>query len=306
MGSQNNVKTVDYFADSLWLEDGLSKNTLDSYRRDLHLFSVWLSETQNITSLSKVSNEHILGYLAYCFDCGKKPRTTARCLSVLKRFYQFLLREGKLRVDPSLNVEAPKITRGLPSVLIEDEVTRLIESPDIRSPIGLRDRSMLETLYSSGLRVSELVPLKLNQVNLSDGMVRVLGKGAKERVLPLGEEAVDWIVRYLAEGRPALLSGRLSDAVFVTNRASSMSRQAFWNLIQKYVLVSGIKKQVSPHTLRHAFATHLLNHGADLRSVQLLLGHSMFRRHRFIPMLLVKDLKNCINNITPEARPCYS
>ncbi|MDG1143970.1 MAG: site-specific tyrosine recombinase XerD [Burkholderiales bacterium] len=292
MGSQNNAKTVDYFADSLWLEDGLSKNTLDSYRRDLNLFSVWLSETQNITSLSKVSNEHILGYLAYCFDCGKKPRTTARCLSVLKRFYQFLLREGKLRVDPSLNVEAPKITRGLPSVLIEDEVTRLIESPDIRSPIGLRDRSMLETLYSSGLRVSELVPLKLNQVNLSDGMVRVLGKGAKERVLPLGEEAVDWIVRYLAEGRPALLSGRLSDAVFVTNRGSSMSRQAFWNLIQKYVLVSGIKKQVSPHTLRHAFATHLLNHGADLRSVQLLLGHSDVSTTQIYTHVARERLKN--------------
>lgn len=292
MGSQNDVKTVDYFADSLWLEDGLSKNTLDSYRRDLYLFSVWLSETQNITSLSKVSNEHILGYLAYCFDCGKKPRTTARCLSVLKRFYQFLLREGKLRVDPSLNVEAPKITRGLPSVLIEDEVTRLIESPDIRSPIGLRDRSMLETLYSSGLRVSELVPLKLNQVNLSDGMVRVLGKGAKERVLPLGEEAVDWIVRYLAEGRPALLSGRLSDAVFVTNRGSSMSRQAFWNLIQKYVLVSGIKKQVSPHTLRHAFATHLLNHGADLRSVQLLLGHSDVSTTQIYTHVARERLKN--------------
>jgi len=292
MGSQNNVKTVDYFADSLWLEDGLSKNTLDSYRRDLHLFSVWLLETQNIASLSKVSNEHILGYLAYCFDCGKKPRTTARCLSVLKRFYQFLLREGKLRVDPSLNVEAPKITRGLPSVLMEDEVTRLIESPDIRSPIGLRDRSMLETLYSSGLRVSELVPLKLNQVNLSDGMVRVLGKGAKERVLPLGEEAVDWIVRYLAEGRPALLSGRLSDAVFVTNRGSSMSRQAFWNLIQKYVFVSGIKKQVSPHTLRHAFATHLLNHGADLRSVQLLLGHSDVSTTQIYTHVARERLKN--------------
>jgi len=262
------------------------------------------------TSLSKVSNEHILGYLAYCFDCGKKPRTTARCLSVLKRFYQFLLREGKLRVDPSLNVEAPKITRGLPSVLIEDEVTRLIESPDIRSPIGLRDRSMLETLYSSGLRVSELVPLKLNQVNLSDGMVRVLGKGAKERVLPLGEEAVDWIVRYLAEGRPALLSGRLSDAVFVTNRGSSMSRQAFWNLIQKYVLVSGIKKQVSPHTLRHAFATHLLNHGADLRSVQLLLGHSDVSTTQIYTHVARERLKNLhqqhqlTDNHRKRNRPC--
>jgi integrase/recombinase XerD len=210
----------------------------------------------------------------------------------LKRFYQFLLREGKLRVDPSLNVEAPKITRGLPAVLIEDEVTRLIESPDTRSPIGLRDRSMLETLYSSGLRVSELVPLNLNQINLSDGVVRVLGKGAKERVLPLGEEAVDWIARYLEDGRPALLSGRLSDAVFVTKLGSSMSRQAFWNLIQKYALVSDIKKQVSPHTLRHAFATHLLNHGADLRSVQLLLGHSDVSTTQIYTHVARERLKN--------------
>jgi len=292
MDPNDSVRMVDYFSDSLWLEDGLSKNTLDSYRRDLHLFSVWLRETQDVSNLLKVSNEHILGYLAYCFDCGKKPRTTARCLSVLKRFYQFLLREGKLRVDPTLNVEAPKIMKGLPSVLIEEEVARLIESPEIITPIGLRDRSMLETLYSSGLRVSELVPLKLNQLNLSDGVVRVLGKGAKERVLPLGEEAVDWIVRYLEDGRPSLLSGRLSDAVFVTNRGSSMSRQAFWNLIQKYVLISGIKKQVSPHTLRHAFATHLLNHGADLRSVQLLLGHSDVSTTQIYTHVARERLKN--------------
>ncbi|MDC1311592.1 site-specific tyrosine recombinase XerD [Burkholderiales bacterium] len=292
MEPNDSVKMVDYFSDSLWLEDGLSKNTLDSYRRDLHLFSVWLRETQDALCLLKVTHEHILGYLAYCFDCGKKPRTTARCLSVLKRFYQFLLREGKLRVDPTLNVEAPKITKGLPSVLIEDEVARLIESPETHTLIGLRDRSMLETLYSSGLRVSELVPLKLNQLNLSDGVVRVLGKGAKERVLPLGEEAVDWVVRYLQEGRPGLLSGRLSDAVFVTNRGSSMSRQAFWNLIQKYVLISGIKKQVSPHTLRHAFATHLLNHGADLRSVQLLLGHSDVSTTQIYTHVARERLKN--------------
>lgn len=292
MDSQNSANAVDYFVDSLLLEDGLSKNTLDSYRRDLHLFSLWLRETENVESLLKVSNNHVLGYLAHCFDCGKKSRTTARCLSVFKRFYQFLLREGKLRVDPTLNVEAPKVTRGLPAVLIEDEVTRLIESPDTRSPIGLRDRSMLETLYSSGLRVSELVPLNLNQINLSDGVVRVLGKGAKERVLPLGEEAVDWIARYLEDGRPALLSGRLSDAVFVTKLGSSMSRQAFWNLIQKYALVSDIKKQVSPHTLRHAFATHLLNHGADLRSVQLLLGHSDVSTTQIYTHVARERLKN--------------
>jgi integrase/recombinase XerD len=192
----------------------------------------------------------------------------------LKRFYQFFVREGRLQLDPTLNIEAPKITRGLPSILVEEDVTRLIESPDPTTPTGLRNRAMLETLYSSGLRVSELVPLKLNQVNLLDGVIRVLGKGSKERVLPLGEEAVDWLTRYVQSGRAIILSQKLSDAIFVTNRGTSMSRQAFWNLIQKYVVISGIKKKVSPHTLRHAFATHLLNNGADLRSVQLLLGHS--------------------------------
>lgn len=292
MDFKDNVQTVDYFCDSLWLEDGLSKNTLSSYRRDLYLFSRWLKETQDVRDLLKVTNEHILGYLAYCYDCGKKSRTSARCLSVFKRFYQFLLREGKLRLDPSLNVEAPKISKGLPSILIEDEVSRLIESPDAKTTIGLRDRAMLETLYGSGLRVSELVPLKMNQVNLSDGVVRVMGKGAKERVLPLGEQASDWITHYLREGRPALLSGRLSDDIFVTNRGSSMSRQAFWNLVQKYVLVSGIRKKVSPHTLRHAFATHLLNHGADLRSVQLLLGHADVSTTQIYTHVARERLKN--------------
>ena len=274
MSAEQNEKSIDYFSDSLWLEDGLSRNTLESYRRDLHLFSVWLIRKTNVRDLLIVKNEHILSYLAYCFDCNKKPRTTARCFSVLKRFYQFFVREGRLQLDPTLNIEAPKITRGLPSILVEEDVTRLIESPDPTTPTGLRNRAMLETLYSSGLRVSELVPLKLNQVNLLDGVIRVLGKGSKERVLPLGEEAVDWLTRYVQSGRAIILSQKLSDAIFVTNRGTSMSRQAFWNLIQKYVVISGIKKKVSPHTLRHAFATHLLNNGADLRSVQLLLGHS--------------------------------
>ncbi|MDA0237982.1 MAG: site-specific tyrosine recombinase XerD [Proteobacteria bacterium] len=292
MNFGGNIQTIDYFCDSLWLEDGLSKNTLSSYRRDLCMFTRWLKETQNVTDLLKVTNAHILGYLAYCFDCRKKSRTTARCLSVFKRFYQFLLREGKLRVDPTFNIEAPKISKGLPSILIEDEVSRLMESPDAKTKIGLRDRAMLETLYGSGLRVSELVPLKMNQVNLSDGVVRVMGKGAKERVVPLGEQASDWIARYFQEGRPALLAGRLSDDVFVTNRGSAMSRQAFWNLIQKYALVSGIRKKVSPHTLRHAFATHLLNHGADLRSVQLLLGHSDVSTTQIYTHVARERLKN--------------
>ena len=292
MKFKGNVQTVDYFCDSLWLEDGLSRNTLSSYRRDLFMFSRWLEEVKNITDLLKVTNGDILGYLAYCFDCKKKSRTTARCLSVFKRFYQFLLREGKLRVDPSLNIEAPKISKSLPSILLEDEVSRLVEAPDTNTTIGLRDRAMLETLYGSGLRVSELVPLKMNQISLSDGIVRVMGKGAKERVLPLGEQTSDWITRYFQEGRPTILSGRLSDDVFVTNRGSSMSRQAFWNLIQKYVFVSGVRKKVSPHTLRHAFATHLLNHGADLRSVQLLLGHSDVSTTQIYTHVARERLKN--------------
>ncbi|MGH8678136.1 MAG: site-specific tyrosine recombinase XerD, partial [Burkholderiales bacterium] len=203
-----------------------------------------------------------------------KPRSAARLLSSLKRFYRFFLREGRISADPTLQVEAPKLPRGLPKSLTEEDVQALLNAPDITRALGLRDRAMLETLYASGLRVSELVGLKISQVDRNGGVVRILGKGAKERLVPLGEEALDWIWQYLAGARPQLLNGRGADALFVTARAHAMTRQAFWNLIKRYAATSGIRKALSPHTLRHAFATHLLNHGADLRVVQMLLGHS--------------------------------
>jgi len=269
----NNAELLDEFCDALWLEDGLSRNSLDSYRRDLRIFSECLGESRQ-KSLLDAGHSDLLAYLAKRFQNGIKPRSAARLLSSLKRFYRYLHREGRIRIDPSLEIEAPKLPRGLPGVLTEDDVQSLIMAPDVRTARGLRDRAMLETLYASGLRVSELVSLTINQLNRDAGVLRVLGKGAKERLVPVGEEALDWIRRYLAEGRATLLGARTCDALFVTTRARAMTRQAFWNLIKRYAVASGIRKTVSPHTLRHAFATHLLNHGADLRVVQMLLGHT--------------------------------
>jgi len=264
---------LDEFCDALWLEDGLSRNSLDSYRRDLTIFSQWLAKSQNKTLISAEHGD-LLGYLAHRFQGDIKPRSAARLLSSLKRFYRYQLREGSIQSDPSLQIDSPKLPRSLPASLTEEDVQVLIDAPDILTPRGLRDRAMLETLYASGLRVSELVSLNFAQLNQDAGVLRVLGKGAKERLVPVGEEALDWIRRYLAEARGALLGNRTCDALFVTARGQGMTRQAFWNLIKRYAASSGIRKKVSPHTLRHAFATHLLNHGADLRVVQMLLGHS--------------------------------
>ena len=264
---------LDGFCDALWLEDGLSRNSLDSYRRDLRIFSEWLAESQQ-KSLISAGHSDLLAYLAQRFQNDIKPRTAARLLSSLKRFYRYLYREGRIDNDPSLQIDAPKLPRSLPGTLTEEDVQSLIAAPDVRTPRGLRDRTMLETLYASGLRVSELISLNFSQLNQDAGVLRVLGKGAKERLVPVGEEALDWIRRYLEGGRAILLAGRTCDVLFVTARGQGMTRQAFWNLIKRYALSSGIRKKVSPHTLRHAFATHLLNHGADLRVVQMLLGHS--------------------------------
>lgn len=269
----NNTELLDAFCDALWLEDGLSRNSLDSYRRDLRIFSVWLGDARQKTLL-EADHSDLLAYLAKRFQNRIKPRSAARLLSSLKRFYRHFYREGLIKTDPSLEIDAPKLPRGLPGVLTEDDVQSLILAPDLRTARGLRDRAMLETLYASGLRVSELVSLTISQLNRDAGVLRVLGKGAKERLVPVGEEALDWIRRYLAEARPQLLGPRNCEALFVTTRAQAMTRQAFWNLIKRYALTSGIRKNVSPHTLRHAFATHLLNHGADLRVVQMLLGHT--------------------------------
>lgn len=272
MTNQTDQALLDQFCDCLWLEDGLSRNTLDAYRRDLKQLNAWLA-TRSVP-FTQTTAKDLQAYLAHLFAKRAKARTSSRALSSFKRFYQYLVRERLIDADPTLNIDSPKLPRGLPKSLTEADVEALLAAPEVMMPLGLRDRAMLETLYASGLRVSELVELKLNQASLDMGVVRIMGKGSKERLVPLGEEAVDWLKRYLGEARPLILSGRLSDAIFVTNRGDGMTRQAFWHLIKRYALTAGIKQAISPHTLRHAFATHLINHGADLRVVQLLLGHA--------------------------------
>jgi len=262
---------LDTFIDHLWLEDGLSKNTLDSYRLDLTSFAFWL--TQQNKHLLAVDQADIQQYLALKFPLSK-PRSISRLIASLRRFYRFLMRENKISLDPTIQIQSPKLPRSLPKSLNEDEVVALLNAPNVDEPAGLRDRAMLELLYACGLRVSELVGIKATEVSVSDGVVRVTGKGSKTRLVPMGEEAVEWISRYLSGARAAILQKRLCDALFVTNRGEAMTRQAFWYLIKRYSLLAGINKHMSPHVLRHAFATHLLNHGADLRVVQMLLGHA--------------------------------
>jgi integrase/recombinase XerD len=263
---------LDGFIDHLWLEDGLSKNTLVSYRLDLAQFAGWLDETSG-KPLVSANQADIQQYLAVRFP-QSKPRSISRLIASLRRFYRYCLREALLAADPTEQIDSPKLPRALPKSLNEEEVEALLKAPDIQDPLGLRDRAMLEVLYASGLRVSELVGLKVTEVSLSEGVIRVTGKGSKTRLVPMGELAVEWISRYLKESRPQILQKRLSDSLFVTQRGSAMTRQAFWYLIKRYALLAGISKPLSPHVLRHAFATHLLNHGADLRVVQMLLGHS--------------------------------
>jgi len=264
---------LDEFCDALWLEDGLSRNTLASYRLDLAQFAGWLDGKKNKTLLA-AEHADLLAYLAYRVAGKAKATSTSRLLSSLKRFYQYELRQGKITADPTLNIDSPKLPRGLPKTLTEQDVEKLLAAPDVNDPLGLRDRTMLETLYASGLRVSELVTMKVAQVSQDMGVVRIVGKGAKERLVPLGEEALDWLKRYLKQARPQILGQRAADAMFVTSRGGAMTRQSFWHLLKRYSVQAGLAKPISPHTLRHAFATHLLNHGADLRVVQLLLGHS--------------------------------
>ena len=269
----NSSSLIDEFCDALWLEDGLARNTLDSYRRDLVQFGDWLAARHG-KSLLAAGHAELLAFLAHKVQRRAKASTTGRGLSSLKRFYRFALRQGKITVDPTLNIDAPKLPRGLPNSLNEQDVESLLAAPRVEEALGLRDRTMLETLYASGLRVTELITLKMSQVSRDMGVVRVIGKGSKERLVPLGEEALAWIKRYLKEARPSLLGGKVSDDLFVTARGGAMTRQAFWYLIKRYAMQAGLGEQLSPHTLLHAFATHLLNHGADLRVVQLLLGHS--------------------------------
>ena len=268
-----NSGLIDEFCDALWLEDGLARNTLEAYRSDLAQFATWL-EAQQRKDLISADQADIQSYLGYQFRKKTRATSVARLLSALKRFYRYCLRQGRVKSDPTLRIDSPKLPRGLPKSLTEEDVESLLTAPRADKALGLRDKAMLETLYASGPRVSELVTLKLGQVSQDMGVVRVVGKGSKERLVPLGEEAIAWIRQYLKEARPELLGGRAADDLFVTARGSAMTRQMFWHLLRRYAAQAGLKKPISPHTLRHAFATHLLNHGADLRVVQLLLGHS--------------------------------
>ncbi|RKP49495.1 site-specific tyrosine recombinase XerD [Trinickia fusca] len=262
---------IDTFCDALWLEHGLSRNTLDAYRRDLKLFAQWLAQVHGL-ALEAAHETHVNGYLAARSD-GKATSANRR-LSVFRRFYAWAIREHRATADPTLKIRSAKQPPRFPGTLSEAQVEALLAAPDIATPLGLRDRTMLELMYASGLRVSELVALKSVEVGLNEGVVRVMGKGSKERLVPFGEEAHGWIERYLREARGALLGARAADALFVTARGEGMTRQQFWNIIKRHARAADIKAPLSPHTLRHAFATHLLNHGADLRVVQMLLGHA--------------------------------
>jgi integrase/recombinase XerD len=265
---------IDSFLDALWSERGLSKNTLAAYGRDLKAWAQWL-ESENALTLLAADATVLQQYLAFKGKEGAKASSMARVLSSLRRFYRYQVRQGSMMEDPTALIDAPRIGRSLPNTLSEAQVDDLLEAPDTDQMLGLRDRAMLELLYASGLRVSELISLDLSQVNLQMGVVQVIGKGNKERLVPLGDVAVDWMSEYLSISRPQLMQGQgVCDQAFVTRRGKGMTRQAFWYLIKRYAVNAGIEQALSPHTLRHAFATHLLNHGADLRVLQMLLGHS--------------------------------
>ncbi len=273
MAAAVDLGLIDEFCDTLWLEHGLAKNSLDAYRRDLRLFAGWLHVQRPGRGLLGVQPEDLAGYFAER-HADTKPSTANRRLSVLKRFYQLALRRNQVAEDPCLKMATARQPLRFVHTLTEEQVEALLNAPDVSTPLGLRERTMLELMYASGLRVSELVALKLVELSLNDGVLRITGKGSKTRLVPFGAEARNWVERYLKDARGIILNGQMDDALFVTGRGGPMTRQMFWILIKKHALKAGIRAPLSPHTLRHAFATHLLNHGADLRVVQLLLGHS--------------------------------
>ena len=263
---------VNRFLDAVWMERGLSANTLAAYRADLTALARWLGARQ--VPIVRTARQDLQGFIAWRVHAGARPRSTARQLSSFRRFFRYLLREGLIQEDPTTQIAMPKIGRSLPKSLTEEEVESLLAAPAVRDPLGNRDRTMLEVLYATGLRVSELVNMRYEQINLNQGVIRIVGKGNRERLIPLGDEAVRWLTEFVHGARDEILLERQTDYLFPTRRGDRMTRQAFWHIIKRYARKAGIAKGLSPHTLRHAFATHLLNHGADLRVVQILLGHS--------------------------------
>ena len=270
------------------MERGLSENTMNAYRSDLYFFATWMAGRGR--QVAETSAADLLAYLAG--QKSKSVRTTARRLSSIRRLFQYLVLENLITEDPSANIESPHLGRPLPKSLTEAEVEQLLEAPDVEADIGIRDRTMLEVLYATGLRVSELVGLSLEQLNLRQGVIRVTGKGGKERLVPLGEEAVSWLERYLRGSRAAFFKNSPDSTLFPSNRGKAMTRQTFWHAIRRYAIIAGIDKKLSPHVLRHAFATHLLNHGADLRVVQMLLGHSNISTTQIYTHVARERLKN--------------
>ena len=295
------VRLIEAFVDQLWMENGLSENTLAAYRNDLSAFAAWLSARDR--ALLQVDAEQIQQYLAFLYEAGRKRRSIARQLSTLRRFYRYQLREKHIEQDPCLLIEAPRAESMLPATLDEQAVERLLDAPDVNTDLGFRDRTMLELLYATGLRVSELVGLECSRLSLDPGVIRVIGKGDKERLVPVGEVALEWLREYQLRVRPQLLRGHgVSRALFVTRRGGAMTRQAFWYLIKRYARQAGIDAgSLSPHTLRHAFATHLLNHGADLRVVQMLLGHSDISTTQIYTHIADQRLQSLYHHHHPRA-----
>ena len=270
--TEQSTEAIDRFVDALWIEDGLARNSLEAYRRDLTLYAVWL-EAESQRALNQTTETDLLAYIA-ARHAGSKATSSNRRLTVFKRYFRWALREHFLSADPTLKLRMAKQIPRSPKTLSESQVEALLSAPDVSTPLGLRDRTMLELMYASGLRVSELVNLKTVHMGLGESALHVTGKGAKERLVPFGEEAHAWLLRYLAQSRAVILGGQATDALFVTARGAGMTRQMFWQIIKKQAVAGGVHVPLSPHTLRHAFATHLLNHGADLRAVQMLLGHA--------------------------------
>ncbi len=287
---------IDLFLDSLWVECGLSENTLSAYGSDLNIFAKWLKKK----SLLEVVESDVFSFLESRYQQGVGSRSSARILSSLRRFYGYLQREGTIQQNPTDLIEAPYIGKVLPESLSEKDIDLLLESPETSDVLGYRNKVMLELLYATGLRVSELIGLKFEQVNFRQGFVKVFGKGNKERLVPIGEQALEWLESYMTEARVDILANRQCDFLFVTKRGGGMTRQAFWHIIKRYAKKAGINKHLSPHTLRHAFATHLLNHGADLRVVQLLLGHSDLSTTQIYTHIAQERLKQLHSKFHPR------